>query len=83
MPGLNMLWLKTGPLHPLDSGGKIRSYNMLRELNRRHKLIYVSLCSPGCDRQVAETEKRTTEPREQASVSRLRPVGRCPATSRE
>ena len=54
MPDLNILWLKTGPLHPLDSGGKIRSYNMLRELNRRRELTYVSLCSPGCDRQVVE-----------------------------
>jgi glycosyltransferase involved in cell wall biosynthesis len=52
MAPLKLLWLKTGPLHPLDTGGKIRTYNMLRELNRRHELTYLSLCPPGCDRRV-------------------------------
>ena len=43
--GLNILWIKSGPLHPLDSGGKIRTFNMLRELRKRHRITYVALAS--------------------------------------
>lgn len=44
---LRILWLKTGPLHPLDTGGKIRTYNMLRELRKRNPLTYLSLWPAG------------------------------------
>jgi glycosyltransferase involved in cell wall biosynthesis len=44
---LRILWLKTGPLHPLDTGGKIRTYNMLRELKRNNELTYLSLWPDG------------------------------------
>src|SRR6185295_14784644 len=40
---LRILWLKTGPLHPLDSGGKLRTFNMLRELKKNHAITYLSL----------------------------------------
>jgi len=40
---LRILWLKTGPLHPVDTGGKIRTFNMLRELRKRHRVSYLSL----------------------------------------
>lgn len=33
---MKILWVKTGGLLPLDTGGKIRSYHILRELARRH-----------------------------------------------
>ena len=41
---LRILWLKTGPLHPVDTGGKIRTFNMLRELRRKHRITYLALC---------------------------------------
>lgn len=41
---LRILWLKTGPLHPIDSGGKIRTYQLLKELKKRHRVTYLSLC---------------------------------------
>ena len=44
---LRILWLKTGPLHPLDTGGKIRTYNMLRELKRENEVTYHSLWPHG------------------------------------
>lgn len=44
---LRILWLKTGPLHPVDTGGKIRTYNMLRELRKRNPLTYLSLWPAG------------------------------------
>ena len=39
---MNILWVKPGKLLPLDSGGKLRSYNILRQLSGRHQLIYLS-----------------------------------------
>jgi glycosyltransferase involved in cell wall biosynthesis len=43
---LKILWLKTGALHPLDTGGKLRTYNMLRQLNKRHEICFLSFLSP-------------------------------------
>ena len=44
---LRILWLKTGPLHPVDTGGKIRTFNMLRELRKKNPLTYLSLWPAG------------------------------------
>lgn len=40
---MKILWLKTELLHPVDKGGKIRTYNMLRELKRQHWITYLTL----------------------------------------
>ncbi len=40
---MRILWLKTELLHPLDKGGRIRSYHMLRELIRHHEVTYLTL----------------------------------------
>ena len=37
---MKILWVKAGGLVPLDSGGKIRSYNILRQLARDHRVTY-------------------------------------------
>jgi polysaccharide biosynthesis protein PslH len=37
---VKILWVKAGGLLPLDSGGKIRSYNILRELAKLHEVTY-------------------------------------------
>jgi polysaccharide biosynthesis protein PslH len=39
---MKMLWVKAGGLVPPDTGGKIRSYNILRELARRHSVTFFS-----------------------------------------
>jgi len=39
---MKILWVKAGGLVPPDSGGKIRSYNILRELARRHSVTFFS-----------------------------------------
>src|SRR5206468_61306 len=49
MSQLRILWLKTGPLHPLDSGGKLRTYHMLRELAREHRVTFLALNPAGTD----------------------------------
>lgn len=43
---LRILWLKTGPLHPLDTGGKLRTFHLLRELNQQHHVTFLALCEP-------------------------------------
>ena len=35
---MNLLWVKAGGLLPPDMGGKIRSYNILKQLARRHEI---------------------------------------------
>ena len=40
---LRILWLKTELLHPVDRGGRIRTYQMLRELRREHHVTYLAL----------------------------------------
>jgi glycosyltransferase involved in cell wall biosynthesis len=40
---LRILWLKTELLHPVDKGGKIRTYYMLKELKREHHITYLTL----------------------------------------
>ena len=40
---MHILWLKTELLHPLDKGGRIRSYQMLRHLAREHRITYLTL----------------------------------------
>ena len=44
---LRIVWIKSGPLHPLDTGGKIRTYNTLKELKKRHPVHYLALCPRG------------------------------------
>jgi glycosyltransferase involved in cell wall biosynthesis len=39
---LRILWVKAGKLLPVDSGGKIRSYNILRQLDRNHEVTLIS-----------------------------------------
>lgn len=40
---MRILWLKTELLHPVDKGGKIRTYYMLRELKKAHHITYLTL----------------------------------------
>lgn len=38
-----ILWIKLDPLHPVDTGGRIRTYNMVKELSQRHDVYYVAV----------------------------------------
>lgn len=40
---MHILWLKTELLHPMDKGGRIRTYHMLRELKAWHRITYLTL----------------------------------------
>jgi len=39
---VRILWVKAGKLLPVDTGGKIRSYNILRQLSCTHEVTFLS-----------------------------------------
>lgn len=52
---MNILWLKTELLHPVDKGGKIRTYHMLKELKRQgHRVTYLTLDDGAAGRDARE-----------------------------
>src|SRR5688500_17010591 len=42
---MRILWVKAGKLLPVDTGGKIRSYNLLTQLAARHEVVLLSYYS--------------------------------------
>ena len=40
---MHLLWIKTDLLFPLNSGGRIRTFEMLRAIRRHHEVTYVAL----------------------------------------
>src|SRR5215203_4219023 len=40
---MHILWVKSELLHPLDKGGRIRTYEMLRRLRDHHRVTYIAL----------------------------------------
>jgi glycosyltransferase involved in cell wall biosynthesis len=55
---MRILWLKTELLHPVDKGGKIRTFHMLKELKREHHVTYLTLDDGS---GAADAEARATE----------------------
>jgi sugar transferase (PEP-CTERM/EpsH1 system associated) len=43
---VRILWLKSDLLLPLDKGGKLRTWHLLRQLAQRHDITYVAFASP-------------------------------------
>ena len=39
---MNLLWVNAGLLLPLDKGGKLRTWHLMRQLARRHEITYAS-----------------------------------------
>lgn len=46
---LRILWVKVGGLWPLTSGGRLRSFHIIRELSQRHQLTVITSQLPGED----------------------------------
>lgn len=44
---MRILWLNSGLLLPLDKGGKLRTWHLMRHLARRHDITYLSFAEPG------------------------------------
>ena len=43
---MRILWLNAGLLLPLDKGGKLRTWHLMRHLAERHDITYVSFADP-------------------------------------
>jgi sugar transferase (PEP-CTERM/EpsH1 system associated) len=43
---MHILWLKSDLLLPLDKGGRLRTWHLLRHLARRHEITYVAFAEP-------------------------------------
>src|SRR5512135_2431758 len=44
---MRILWLKSDLLLPLDKGGKLRTWHLMRHLARHHEITYLAFASPG------------------------------------
>lgn len=44
---MRMLWVKIGGLWPPNSGGRLRSYNLIRELSIEHDVTVLTTCESG------------------------------------
>jgi sugar transferase (PEP-CTERM/EpsH1 system associated) len=43
---MRILWLKSDLLLPLDKGGKLRTWHLMRHLARRHQITFLSFADP-------------------------------------
>src|SRR5215203_5494773 len=55
---MRVLWLNAGLLLPLDKGGKLRTWHLMRHLAQRHDITYLSFSDP------SQTEAHRTGMRE-------------------
>src|SRR2546427_4484441 len=46
---MRILWVNVGGLWPLNTGGRLRSFHIISELSRRHRVIVVTTCGGGED----------------------------------
>jgi len=46
---MRLIWVKVGGLWPVNTGGRIRSFHMLRELSRRHAVTLLTTHGPSED----------------------------------
>ena len=44
---MRILWLNAGLLLPLDKGGKLRTWHVMRHLAKRHEITWLSYADPG------------------------------------
>src|SRR5437879_509961 len=43
---MRILWLKSDLLLPLDKGGKLRTWHLMRHLAQRHEITYLAFAEP-------------------------------------
>ena len=48
---MKILWLNANLLLPLDKGGKLRTWHVMRHLAVRHEITYLSFCDPDQPRE--------------------------------
>jgi polysaccharide biosynthesis protein PslH len=68
---MRMLWLKSDLLLPLDKGGKLRTWHLLRHLAKRHEVTYLAFAEP--DTPQADVDGMKQVATEVATVTRSDP----------
>jgi polysaccharide biosynthesis protein PslH len=68
---MRILWVKLGALWPLNTGGRIRTFNILRELAREHRVVLLTTHAPGED--AAETARQLSFCEEVVSLPHAAP----------
>src|SRR5213080_2012157 len=51
---MRLIWVKVGGLWPVNTGGRIRSFHMLRELSHRHEVALLTTHGPSEDPRALE-----------------------------
>ncbi len=51
---MRILWLKSDLLLPLDKGGKLRTWHLMRHLAKRHEITYLAFATPDVRREQIE-----------------------------
>ena len=74
---MRILWLNAGLLLPLDKGGKLRTWHLMRHLARRHEITYLSFAR--CRRSRRGRRRACAR---SCSTRRDRPARRDPARAR-
>jgi sugar transferase (PEP-CTERM/EpsH1 system associated) len=74
---MRILWLKSDLLLPLDKGGKLRTWHLMRHLARRHEITYLAFAEPDTPPQSVEGMREVaahveTVPRRDARKGSLR-----------
>ncbi len=54
---MKVLFLSKDAVFPLDSGGKIRTYHLLKELNKKFEMDIISLICPGEEKYIPDMQK--------------------------
>ena len=71
---MRILWLKSDLLLPLDKGGKLRTWHLMRHLTRRHAITYLSFAEPGQPRADLDGMREVAE--RVITIPRRHPVKR-------
>jgi len=58
---MRILWVKVGGLWPLNTGGRLRSFHMISELARRHRVTLLTTHRPGEDPRELATRLSSCE----------------------
>jgi polysaccharide biosynthesis protein PslH len=69
---MRMLWLKSDLLLPLDKGGKLRTWHLMRHLARHHEITYLAFREPG--QPAADVEGMTAVAARVETIARREPA---------
>ena len=78
---MKILWLNAGLLLPLDKGGKLRTWHLMRHLAARHDITYLSFSDPSQTEARPRRHARGLLAAARRFPAPTRPRARCASTS--